>query len=110
MVTHESGSGVGKSFVLVRALAVRFPDDFGWSLTPGHDDVTWKIIESGLVVGTFHDEFDGRALDLQKWNPNDPWGRERNRELQAKSLISAPEKRESCVPIFRSFCRADSTK
>jgi beta-glucanase (GH16 family) len=35
----------------------------------------WKL--------TFHDEFDGRALDLQKWNPNDPWGRERNVELQA---------------------------
>jgi beta-glucanase (GH16 family) len=35
----------------------------------------WKI--------TFQDEFDGHALDLQKWNPNDPWGRERNRELQA---------------------------
>ncbi len=32
---------------------------------------------------TFQDEFDGRALDLHKWNPNDPWGRERNRELQA---------------------------
>jgi beta-glucanase (GH16 family) len=35
----------------------------------------WKL--------TFHDEFDGRALDLDKWNPNDPWGRERNLELQA---------------------------
>jgi len=35
----------------------------------------WKL--------TFQDEFDGRALDLQKWNPNDPWGRERNLELQA---------------------------
>lgn len=31
----------------------------------------------------FHDEFDGDTLDLQKWNPNDPWGRERNQELQA---------------------------
>jgi beta-glucanase (GH16 family) len=35
----------------------------------------WKL--------TFNDEFDGGALDLQKWTPNDPWGRERNRELQA---------------------------
>jgi len=35
----------------------------------------WKL--------TFQDEFNGQALDLQKWNPNDPWGRERNRELQA---------------------------
>jgi beta-glucanase (GH16 family) len=32
---------------------------------------------------TFQDEFDGTALDLRKWNPNDPWGRERNSELQA---------------------------
>jgi len=32
---------------------------------------------------TFSDEFDGRALDLEKWNPVDPWRRERNHELQA---------------------------
>ena len=35
----------------------------------------WKL--------AFHDEFDGQALDLDKWNPTDPWGRERNHELQA---------------------------
>jgi beta-glucanase (GH16 family) len=35
----------------------------------------WKL--------TFHDEFDGTALDTAKWNPKDPWGRERNQELQA---------------------------
>ncbi len=35
----------------------------------------WKL--------TFDDEFDGTSLDLTKWNPNDPWGRERNNELQA---------------------------
>jgi beta-glucanase (GH16 family) len=35
----------------------------------------WKL--------TFQDEFDGKELDLTKWNPNDPWGRERNQELQA---------------------------
>jgi len=35
----------------------------------------WKL--------TFDDEFDGGGLDLKKWNPNDPWGRERNDELQA---------------------------
>ena len=39
------------------------------------DRAGWKL--------TFHDEFDGNALDLQKWNPNDPWGHERNQELQA---------------------------
>jgi beta-glucanase (GH16 family) len=32
---------------------------------------------------TFDDEFDGNSLDLTKWNPKDPWGRERNQELQA---------------------------
>jgi beta-glucanase (GH16 family) len=32
---------------------------------------------------TFHDEFDGTRLDPAKWNPEDPWGRVRNRELQA---------------------------
>jgi len=32
---------------------------------------------------TFQDEFEGSALDLGKWNPNDPWGKERNNELQA---------------------------
>ena len=41
-----------------------------------------KIERPGWKL-TFHDEFDGGALDLQKWTPNDPWGRERNRELQA---------------------------
>ena len=35
----------------------------------------WKL--------TFQDEFDGTALNLKNWSPNDPWGRERNRELQA---------------------------
>ena len=35
----------------------------------------WKL--------TFADEFNGTTLDLEKWNPNDPWGRERNQELQA---------------------------
>ena len=32
---------------------------------------------------TFQDEFDGTRLDPAKWNPEDPWGRVRNRELQA---------------------------
>ena len=35
----------------------------------------WKL--------TFDDEFDGATLDAQRWNPKDPWGRERNQELQA---------------------------
>jgi len=39
------------------------------------DKPGWKL--------TFNDEFDGSALDLRKWSPSDPWGHERNRELQA---------------------------
>lgn len=35
----------------------------------------WKL--------TFDDEFKGTNLDLEKWTPADPWGRERNQELQA---------------------------
>ena len=35
----------------------------------------WKL--------TFQDEFAGARLDLSKWNPEDPWGKVRNRELQA---------------------------
>ncbi len=42
----------------------------GPSAKPG-----WKL--------TFEDNFEGSSLDLSKWNPGDPWGRERNHELQA---------------------------
>ncbi|MGD1070882.1 MAG: glycoside hydrolase family 16 protein [Bryobacteraceae bacterium] len=31
----------------------------------------------------FADEFAGKELDLAKWAPHDPWGRERPREVQA---------------------------
>lgn len=33
-------------------------------------------------VLTFEDEFDGPKLDYSKWTPEDPWGVERNSELQ----------------------------
>jgi len=35
----------------------------------------WKL--------TFADEFDGSSLEFPKWSPHDPWGRERNLEVQA---------------------------
>jgi len=35
----------------------------------------WKL--------TFDDEFNGATLDTNKWSPQDPFGRERNQELQA---------------------------
>ena len=31
----------------------------------------------------FSDEFDGGALEFPKWSPHDPWGKERNLEVQA---------------------------
>ena len=48
-----------------------------WLALPGvaQQKAGWKL--------TFQDEFDGGALDLSKWNPEDPWGKVRNRELQA---------------------------
>ena len=45
------------------------------ALAFGQEKPGWKL--------TFHDEFDGGSLDLTKWNPQDPWGRVRNHELQA---------------------------
>ena len=39
------------------------------------DKPGWKL--------ALDDEFDGTALDLDKWNPTDPLGHERNHELQA---------------------------
>ncbi|HTL55599.1 MAG TPA: glycoside hydrolase family 16 protein [Candidatus Limnocylindrales bacterium] len=50
--------------VVGQAPAAESPERTGWKLT-------------------FHDDFNGTALDTNKWNPNDPWGRERNHELQA---------------------------
>ena len=57
---------------LALMLALLFPSASGSAATerPG-----WEL--------TFQDDFDGSTLDLKKWNPNDPWGRERNKELQA---------------------------
>jgi beta-glucanase (GH16 family) len=35
----------------------------------------WKLV--------FQDEFEGASIDTTKWNVRDPWGKERNQELQA---------------------------
>ena len=35
------------------------------------------------LVTVSRSEFDGTARNLDKWNPTDPWGHERNHELQA---------------------------
>jgi beta-glucanase (GH16 family) len=52
------------AFVIVTAASGQPAEKPGWKLT-------------------FDDEFGGTSLDLTKWNPNDPEGRERNHELQA---------------------------
>jgi beta-glucanase (GH16 family) len=39
------------------------------------EETKWKLV--------FSDEFDGTKLDTSKWTPRDPWGYERNQELQA---------------------------
>jgi beta-glucanase (GH16 family) len=59
------------SVLILSALATAWT---GWAAQKA-DRPGWKL--------TFQDEFDGSVLDTNKWNPNDPWGRERNRELQA---------------------------
>ena len=59
---------------------------------------------------TFSDEFDGNALKAQKRHPNDPWGRERNQELQAYVPGAPDEKTKlpaACeVDYVRVFQRA----
>jgi beta-glucanase (GH16 family) len=50
----------------------------------------WKL--------TFDDEFNGNGLDTSKWTPKDPWGRERNRELQAY-VTDAFEVKDSILRI-----------
>lgn len=37
----------------------------------------------GNWILTFADEFNGSELDLLHWSPHDPWGHERDRQLQA---------------------------
>jgi beta-glucanase (GH16 family) len=50
----------------------------------------WKL--------TFHDEFSSNRLDLAKWNVADPWGKERNREMQAY-VTNAFELRDGILRI-----------
>jgi beta-glucanase (GH16 family) len=50
----------------------------GFSLNAATNDgpsADWQLV--------FADEFVGAELDLAKWNVRDPWGKERNQELQA---------------------------
>ena len=60
------------SFLVALTLLALFPT---LNAAAPADRPGWKL--------TFQDDFDGTSLDLQKWNPNDPWGRARNKELQA---------------------------
>ncbi|MEM6278937.1 MAG: glycoside hydrolase family 16 protein [Verrucomicrobiota bacterium] len=47
---------------------------------------------------TFEDEFEGPKLDYEKWTPEDPWGVERNDELQGY-VIQAFQQREGILYI-----------
>ncbi len=49
-------------------------------------------------VLTFEDEFDGPKLDYSKWTPEDPWGVERNEELQGY-VIQAFEQEDGILKI-----------
>ncbi|MDF2377204.1 MAG: hypothetical protein P1U81_13245 [Verrucomicrobiales bacterium] len=49
-------------------------------------------------VLTFEDEFDGPKLDYSKWTPEDPWGVERNEELQGY-VIQAFHQEEGILRI-----------
>lgn len=61
------------------ALAATAPERPGWKLT-------------------FDDEFDGTSLNTAKWTPADPWGHERNHELQAY-VTNAFEVRDGLLRI-----------
>lgn len=47
---------------------------------------------------TFEDEFDGPKLDYSRWTPEDPWGVERNDELQGY-VIQAFEQKDGILQI-----------
>jgi len=55
---------------------------------------------------TFQDEFDQPALDTKRWNPNDPWGAEKNAEIQAY-IPNAFEVRDGVLHIITRKQRAD---
>jgi beta-glucanase (GH16 family) len=46
-------------------------------------DAMAKSSPPGSMKLVFEDEFNGEALDEEKWTPRDPWERGRNNELQA---------------------------
>ncbi|MDF1825440.1 MAG: glycoside hydrolase family 16 protein [Verrucomicrobiales bacterium] len=59
-------------------------------LIAGENAAAWVL--------TFEDEFDGPKLDYDKWTPEDPWGVERNDELQGY-VIQAFEQNEGILQI-----------
>lgn len=68
--------GMKKYFLAIVFVSLAVSGGFGTSALAGQADLPgWTL--------TFDDEFQGNSLDLTKWNPNDPWGRERNKEWEA---------------------------
>jgi len=64
-----------KSFGLIALAVGTLLGNSDCQAADSFDRPGWKL--------TFQDEFNGSTLDTNKWSPNDPWGRERNHELQA---------------------------
>lgn len=65
--------GILVLFVLARGILPGEPES-----VPSFPELEgWKLV--------FEDQFDGPKLDYEKWTPKDPWGVERNGELQGYS-------------------------
>ncbi|MCU1325319.1 MAG: glycoside hydrolase family 16 [Bryobacterales bacterium] len=58
----------------------------------------WKL--------TFSDEFEGSALEFPKWSPHDPWGKERNFEVQAYTPESV-ELRDGMARLVARVAKAE---
>jgi beta-glucanase (GH16 family) len=58
---------------------------------------------------TFSDEFEGTSLEFPKWSPHDPWGKERNFEVQAYTPQSV-ELKDGNVRLVARPGKADYDK
>jgi beta-glucanase (GH16 family) len=67
---------------LVLSSAVALLTVLAATLAPGQEAKPDKGSRPGWRL-VFRDEFDGTAIDTTRWNLRDPWGKERNHELQA---------------------------
>lgn len=54
----------------------------GGNSASGEEKTDQSQVDPAVWELTFSDEFEGEQLDYEKWIPKDPWGFERNDELQ----------------------------